>query len=304
MSTPQFETKNIDTIISVSMKEHFQTNLRPFTNNKFMSSLLIGTNSDFPFVRQSSEPTDPIGESYINIIADAVYAAADQFNIDHRVCGEFLRLQNYLPAIGLTSLSQQWVSLEVRIKLSDLFEMGGVPLLAGLEGSSDNAPRTLFDFTSPRAVEILHRHSPAFRLPTEDEPITRGFWSRLRKAMLSSRLVEIVQNEDSARFWISAHLAADLELQLLSFVQSNRSPNSLTKVRFTLETRGDQLIVDSFPQARYRPIQFGRSKFAVGMLQPGYYGFQTSSQGSPPPKIDPSVHSVSQQNKHGFTTSF
>ena len=98
-------------------------------------------------------------------------------------------------------------------------------------------------------------------------------------------------------------VTASLEIRLAQSA-APRAQGATGLVQFTLETIHDKLIVDRFYQSRYAPVQFGRSKFAMGALQAGAYGFQTFSTGSPPPQIDPAVHPVSSHHVKGYTSSF
>lgn len=237
-----------------------------------------------------------------DVLERATLEAGRSLGVDRETITQFLEAEHRpgQPEVEET-LYDELAGLTGMLQLARALEFNGVPVLASEDDNEAGGPQPVFDFTSHGALAALAKTLPGFDLAAAaaDAP---AFWRAVREAVVASPLTTIIPNDRAA---LGAYdlFGATLEARLLSFGRHQSGP-STGRVNYTLVTKIDKLIVDWFPQARYRPIQFGQSKYATGVLKNGYYGFQTHSTGSPPPVIDPSVHLVDPQHVKGYTSKF
>ncbi len=192
------------------------------------------------------------------------------------------------------SLFDEFTAIVALLALSQAIGLDGIPVLArpAMEGADGQTAAPLFDFTNLKALQAL-------------APDGAQGGTLIREALSRSRMVRLVTDIEAAAIGAFDLFAASLETRLLAFsFGGGAAAASTAQIQFRLETNIDRLIVDRFFQSRYAPRQFGESKIIVGPLKAGIYCFQTLSMGTPPPEIDPAVHSVSHQNARGHTVNF
>lgn len=200
-------------------------------------------------------------------------------------------------AVEPGSLFDEFTAIVALLALSQAIGLDGIPVLArpATEEADGQIAAPLFDFTNLKALQALAA-----------EGAESG--ALIRDALSRSRMVRFVTDIEAAAISAFDLFAASLETRLLAFSVGSggggAAAASATQIQFRLETHIDRLIVDRFFQSRYAPVQFGKSKIIVGPLKAGIYCFQTLSMGTPPPEIDPAVHSVSYQNAKSHTVNF
>ncbi|WP_457588009.1 hypothetical protein [Ensifer canadensis] len=194
------------------------------------------------------------------------------------------------------SLFDEFTAIVALLALSQAIGLDGIPVLArpATEEADGQTAAPLFDFTNLKALQALAA-----------EGAESG--ALVREALSRSRMVRFVTDIEAAAIGAFDLFAASLETRLLAFSFGSgggAAAASAAQIQFRLETHIDKLIVDRFFQSRYAPVQFGKSKIIVGPLKAGIYCFQTLSMGTPPPEIDPAVHSVSYQTAKSHTVNF
>lgn len=186
-------------------------------------------------------------------------------------------------------LAEELAAIVALIALSRSLGIDDVPVLAGQDRRAPESGSPIVDFTSRYVIRALG-------LDTRADP------EEVAATLLRSGLVAFLRWETAAVGAFNL-FTASLEIRLAQSA-APQTQGGAGLVSFTLETINDKLIVDRFYQSRYAPVQFGRSKFAMGALHAGAYGFQTFGTGNPPPQIDPAVHAVSAHHVKGYTSSF